>query len=60
MKEIKPKKKSDYKKPLAISASLHALLVVALIWGADFTMYKPEPTGQLVQAVVIDPARVRE
>ena len=59
MKEIKPKKKNDYSKPIAISASLHALLIVALIWGADFTMSEPEPSGKMVQAVVIDPAAVR-
>lgn len=60
MKETKPKKKSDYTKPIAISAALHALLAVALIWGTDFTMSKPEPSGQMVQAVVIDPNLVRQ
>ncbi len=35
------------------------MLVVALLWGTDFTMNKAEPTG-MVQAVVIDPARVRQ
>jgi len=60
MKDNKPKKKSDYSKSIAISTSLHALLIVALIWGADFTMSKPEPTGQMVQAVVIDPAVVKQ
>ncbi|MEF1289695.1 cell envelope integrity protein TolA [Vibrio sp. M260118] len=59
MKE-KKSKKNDYKKPILISAALHALLIVALIWGTDFTMSKPEPTGRLVQAVVIDPNLVRQ
>ncbi|MFY2509068.1 cell envelope integrity protein TolA [Vibrio pectenicida] len=60
MKDSKPKKKSDYVKPLAISAALHALLFIALIWGSDFTMSKPEPSGKMVQAVVIDPSLVRQ
>ncbi|MEH0742358.1 cell envelope integrity protein TolA [Vibrio cholerae] len=49
----------EYKKPILISVGLHAALVVALIWGTDFTMSTPKPTGQLVQAVVIDPSAVR-
>ncbi|UUM29699.1 cell envelope integrity protein TolA [Vibrio japonicus] len=60
MKDSKPRKKSDSTKPIFISVSLHALLVVALVWGADFTMSKPEPSGQMVQAVVIDPSMVRQ
>ena len=60
MKDSKPRKKSDSKKPIVISVLLHALLVAALVWGADFTMSKPEPSGQMVQAVVIDPAVVRQ
>ncbi len=59
MKE-KKSKKNDYKKPILISAALHGLLIVALIWGTDFTMSKPEPAGRLVQAVVIDPNLVRQ
>ncbi len=60
MKDSKPRKNSDNKKPIIISVSLHALLIAALVWGADFTMSKPEPSGQMVQAVVIDPAVVRQ
>ncbi|WP_070963126.1 cell envelope integrity protein TolA [Vibrio sonorensis] len=56
----KKTKHSDYKKPIAISVGLHAALAVALIWGTDFTMSEPEPTGALVQAVVIDPALVQK
>lgn len=59
MKE-KKSRKSDYKKPIVISASLHALLIVTLIWGTDFTMSKPEPVGRMVQAVVIDPSLVKQ
>ncbi|UPQ87086.1 cell envelope integrity protein TolA [Vibrio sinaloensis] len=60
MKEKKIRKGSDYKKPILISVSLHALLIVALIWGTDFTMSKPEPSGRMVQAVVIDPTLVKQ
>lgn len=60
MKEKQIKKSSDYKKPILISAALHGLLIIALIWGTDFTMSKPEPSGRMVQAVVIDPALVKQ
>jgi len=60
MKDHKSKKQTSYKKPLAISASLHAVLIVALLWGSDFTMSKPEPSGQMVEAVVIDPQLVQQ
>ncbi len=59
MKDNK-KKSKEYTKPIAISVGLHALLVVALLWGTDFTMSKSEPTGQMVQAVVIDPKLVQK
>ncbi|MCA0936882.1 cell envelope integrity protein TolA [Vibrio alginolyticus] len=59
MKEKKNRTKS-YTKPIMISVGLHVLLVVALLWGTDFTMSKPEPTGQMVQAVVIDPKLVKQ
>ncbi|WP_418642093.1 cell envelope integrity protein TolA [Vibrio chaetopteri] len=51
--------KNSYGKPIAISLLAHALLVAALLCGTDFNMDKAEPTG-MVQAVVIDPARVRQ
>lgn len=54
------KKSNSFKKPLLISLGLHGVLFVALIWGADFTMSEPKPTGQMVQAVVIDPQLVRQ
>lgn len=59
MKEKKNQTK-EYSKPIMISVGLHALLVVALLWGTDLTMSKPEPTGQMVQAVVIDPKLVQQ
>ncbi|MEZ8721318.1 cell envelope integrity protein TolA [Vibrio pomeroyi] len=54
------KKSNSFRKPLLISLGLHVILFVALIWGADFTMSEPKPTGQMVQAVVIDPQLVRQ
>jgi colicin import membrane protein len=54
------KKSNNFKTPLLISIGLHVILFVALIWGADFTMSEPKPTGQIVQTVVIDPQLVRK
>lgn len=54
------KSDKNYTKEILISLFLHLLLVVALIWGTDFTMSKPKPSGNLVQAVVIDPDAVRK
>lgn len=54
------KKSNNFRTPLLISLGLHVILFVALIWGADFTMSEPKPTGQMVQAVVIDPQLVRQ
>ncbi|EGQ8240595.1 cell envelope integrity protein TolA [Vibrio parahaemolyticus] len=59
MKDHK-KKSKDYTKPMVISVGLHAILVAALLWGTDFNMSEPEPTGQMVQAVVIDPKLVQQ
>ncbi|MFW0949408.1 cell envelope integrity protein TolA [Vibrio parahaemolyticus] len=56
----KKKQSKEYTKPIVISVGLHALLVTALLWGTDFAMTKPEPTGQMVQAVVIDPKLVQQ
>ncbi|MDF2153707.1 cell envelope integrity protein TolA [Vibrio sp. CAU 1672] len=53
-------KSGQYAKPIAISVGLHALLIAALLWGTDFNMSKPEPIGQMVQAVVIDPKLVQQ
>ncbi|PTO90292.1 protein TolA [Vibrio splendidus] len=54
------KKSNNFRSPLLISLGLHVILFVALIWGADFTMSEPKSTGQMVQAVVIDPQLVRQ
>ncbi|WP_229602913.1 cell envelope integrity protein TolA [Vibrio parahaemolyticus] len=56
----KKKQSKEYTKPIVISVGLHALLVAALLWGTDFAMTKPEPTGQMVQAVVVDPKLVQQ
>ncbi|WP_229618000.1 cell envelope integrity protein TolA [Vibrio parahaemolyticus] len=56
----KKKQSKEYTKPIVISVGLHAFLVAALLWGTDFAMTKPEPTGQMVQAVVIDPKLVQQ
>ncbi|ELP6987402.1 cell envelope integrity protein TolA [Vibrio vulnificus] len=56
----KKSKRDDYVVPIAVSAALHVVLVIALLWGADFTMSKPQPSGQMVQAVVIDPNLVKQ
>ncbi|HHC7218664.1 cell envelope integrity protein TolA [Vibrio parahaemolyticus] len=56
----KKKQSKEYTKPIVISVGLHALLVAALLWGTDFAMTKAEPTGQMVQAVVIDPKLVQQ
>ncbi|EGR2181597.1 cell envelope integrity protein TolA [Vibrio parahaemolyticus] len=56
----KKKQSKEYTKPIVISVGLHALLVAALLWGTDFAMTKPEPTGQMVHAVVIDPKLVQQ
>ncbi|HFQ5141742.1 TPA: cell envelope integrity protein TolA [Vibrio vulnificus] len=56
----KKSKRNDYVVPIAVSAALHVVLVIALLWGVDFTMSKPQPSGQMVQAVVIDPNLVKQ
>ncbi|HAU8250202.1 TPA: cell envelope integrity protein TolA [Vibrio vulnificus] len=56
----KKSKRNDYVVPIAVSAALHVVLVIGLLWGADFTMSKPQPSGQMVQAVVIDPNLVKQ
>ncbi len=60
MMREKKSKRNDYVVPIAVSAALHVVLVIALLWGADFTMSKPQPSGQMVEAVVIDPNLVKQ
>ncbi|MGF1742056.1 cell envelope integrity protein TolA [Vibrio profundum] len=50
----------SYLKPTVVSVVLHLLLIVTLLWGTDFHMTEPKPAGQMVQAVVIDPALVQK
>ncbi|MCL9774737.1 cell envelope integrity protein TolA [Vibrio methylphosphonaticus] len=59
MKKNNKKQAARYGKPITISLLAHVVLIVALLWGTDFTMKEAEPTS-MVQAVVIDPARVRQ
>ncbi|AUI85818.1 protein TolA [Vibrio azureus] len=59
MKDNK-KRTKPYAMPVGTSLFLHALLIAALIWGADMAVSKPEPSGQMVQAVVIDPKLVQQ
>lgn len=58
---MKNKTKNNNSLVVAIALSLvaHAVLIAALLWGTDFTMDQAEPSG-MVQAVVIDPAQVRQ
>lgn len=60
MMREKKNKKNDYVLPIAVSVALHVILVIALLWGTDFTMSKPQQSGQMVQAVVIDPNLVKQ
>lgn len=48
--------------PVIVSIALHAVLVGALIWSADFNLEKPKPksSGKMVEAVVIDPNQIHQ
>ncbi|OEF08254.1 cell envelope integrity protein TolA [Vibrio genomosp. F10] len=59
MKETNSKN-SNYRNPIVISLAMHIALIVALLWGSDFSMSEPETSGQMVQAVVIDPNLVKQ
>ncbi|WP_413284172.1 cell envelope integrity protein TolA [Vibrio sp. MA40-2] len=54
------KKNNKLTSAIIISTTLHLLLVAVLLWGADFNMSTPKPTGNMVEAVVIDPALVQK
>ncbi|MBH9740636.1 cell envelope integrity protein TolA [Vibrio navarrensis] len=56
----KKNKKNDFVVPIVVSLLLHVALVVALLWSTDFNMPKPQASGQMVQAVVIDPKLVQQ
>ncbi|OAN18427.1 protein TolA [Photobacterium jeanii] len=51
---------NNYSAAVIISLILHALLLVALLWGTDFSMDKPKQSGNTIQAVVVDPALVNQ
>ncbi|GAB6262130.1 cell envelope integrity protein TolA [Photobacterium sp. CCB-ST2H9] len=53
-------KKNNYSVAIIVSLFFHAVLIAALIWGADFTTSKPKPAGSTIQAVVVDPALVNQ
>ncbi|MGF1699007.1 cell envelope integrity protein TolA [Photobacterium makurazakiensis] len=53
-------KKNDYSAAVIISLLMHGLLVAMLLWGSDFVMTKPEPAGNIIKAVVVDPALVNQ
>ncbi|MDO6541005.1 cell envelope integrity protein TolA [Photobacterium sanguinicancri] len=51
---------NNYSTAVIVSLLLHALLLVALLWGTDFSMSKPKQSGNTIQAVVVDPALVNQ
>ena len=53
-------KNNNYTTSVIISLFLHALLLIALIWVADFAMTESKPAGNAIQAVVVDPALVHQ
>ncbi|HIF9127779.1 TPA: cell envelope integrity protein TolA [Photobacterium damselae] len=53
-------KNNNYTTSVIISLFLHALLLIALIWGADFAMTESKPAGNAIQVVVVDPALVHQ
>lgn len=54
-------KKQKYTKSLLFSVVLHILLIGALLFGSDFMQQTPsKPSGQMVEAVVIDPSLVHQ
>lgn len=57
---MKNKQKTSYTGAIVASVLLHALLIGGLLWGADFTKVAHQPSGQSIEAVVIDPNVVNE
>ena len=53
-------KKREYSAAFIVSLLMHGSLVAMLLWGTDFIMTKPKPSGNIVQAVVVDPALVNQ
>ncbi|PKF79517.1 cell envelope integrity protein TolA [Vibrio sp. vnigr-6D03] len=54
------KNKNNYTSAIIVSAVLHIVLIGGLLWGADFSEPKKDTTGNMVQAVVIDPKMVQQ
>ncbi|WP_413110456.1 cell envelope integrity protein TolA [Thaumasiovibrio sp. DFM-14] len=55
------KKKKDSSAPFIISLLAHGVVIGLLIWGADIATHRPVvPQGNSIEAVVIDPAVVRQ
>ncbi|WP_158174606.1 cell envelope integrity protein TolA [Grimontia hollisae] len=57
---MKNKQKTSYTGAIVASVLLHALLIGGLLLGADFTKVAHQPSGQSIEAVVIDPNVVNE
>lgn len=53
-------KKNGLGMPLVISIALHAVLLVVLLWNADFSSKPKHTAGSMVQAVVIDPNLIKQ
>ncbi|CAG20930.1 cell envelope integrity protein TolA [Photobacterium profundum] len=53
-------KSNSYTTAVIISLLLHAVLLVVLLSGTDFSTSKPKPSGNTIQAVVVDPALVNQ
>ncbi len=53
-------RQGNYKSAVLVSLALHIALVAVIVLGADFKRAKPEPSGNMVQAVVIDPQLVHK
>ena len=47
-------------KPLILSLVLHGALLMALLLGSQVSLFKPEPQGNLIQAVVVDPQAIAQ
>ncbi|MDC0609571.1 cell envelope integrity protein TolA [Vibrio sp.] len=58
--KLKKKGLNNLGKPIIISLVLHIVLIGALIFGGYFSDDKPQPSGSMVQAVVIDPDAIHK
>ena len=53
-------KKSNYSKSVVISVSIHALFIMLLLWGADFSFDHKQSVGNTIQATMVDPAMLNQ